>query len=72
MSTRWDTSGAKYIIQTDLMSGVLDIDFPTPQEAWGDVYSQMAEFRLITYEKFVKNLRLERDRHANNINRSAI
>jgi hypothetical protein len=72
MSTRWDTSAAKYVIQTDLMSGVLDTDFPTPQEAWGDVYSRVAEIQVITYEKFVNNLRLERDRHANNINRSAM
>jgi hypothetical protein len=60
MSSRWDASDAKFVIQTDLISGVLDVDTPTPQEAWDQVYSRMFEFRFIRYEKFAKNLGLER------------
>jgi hypothetical protein len=60
MSSRWDASGTKFVIQTDLMSGVLDVDTPAPHEAWDQAYSRMFEFRFITYENFAKNLGLER------------
>lgn len=72
MSSRWDTSGAKFVIQTDLMSGVLELDNPSPQEAWDQVYSHMFEFRFIKYEKFVTSLALERRRFSNNANRAAM
>jgi hypothetical protein len=72
MSSCWDKSGAKFVIQTDLMSGVLDVDTPTPQEAWDQLYSRMFEFRFITYEKFARNLGLERGRFSDNANWAAI
>jgi hypothetical protein len=46
----------KFVIQTDLMFGVLDVDTPASQEAWDQVYSRMFELFVSSRTKSLQGI----------------
>ena len=67
----WRYSAAKAVIESDLDSGVLELEIPMAREAWDQQYSHMHEFQEITYEQFSRNLGGERERFSKKLNRAA-
>ena len=71
MMVNWKNSATKAVIESDLDSGVLDLEVPMAREVWDQQYSLMQEFQEIMYEQFSRNLQAECKRFSKNLNQVA-
>ena len=68
----WRNSVPRSIIIGDLEDGVLDHDAPSAEDAWEELYKNLAEFSEVPFEQFNEQLAAHREQHRIRVNRSGL